>query len=165
MKEEFDVSLTPQDMYRFNMYHTYHGMHGTLSFVIAVLVGALAVRNWAQIEPLYRAVYLLIELLILFYMPVNLWLHANLQIKRSKELRSVQHFVVDEKGITISQGEEQAVLEWGMVYKAVATKNNLLVYSSRVNAYIFPRRDLGAHYEGVCAIMKEHLESYRLKLK
>ena len=22
MKEEFDVNLTPQDMYRFNMYHT-----------------------------------------------------------------------------------------------------------------------------------------------
>ncbi len=25
---QFDIKLKSQDMYRFNMYHTYHGFHG-----------------------------------------------------------------------------------------------------------------------------------------
>ncbi len=29
----------------------------------------------------------------------------------------------------------------------------------------FQKRELGEHYEGVCNIMKQQLESYRLKIK
>ena len=72
---------------------------------------------------------------------------------------------IDEKGVTISQDGEEALLEWKQVYKVVDTKSNLLVYSTRVNAYVFPKRELGEHYEGVCNIMKQQLESYRLKIK
>lgn len=64
-------------------------------------------------------------------------------LQRSEALRNTQHFTIDEKGVTISQDGEEALLEWKQVYKVVDTKSNLLVYSTRVNAYVFPKRELG----------------------
>ncbi len=165
MREEFDVNLTPQDMYKFNMYHTYHGMHGVLSIVMAIFVFVVAAVTWREVDTAYTVIYIILGLLFVFYMPLNLWIHAKMQMQKSEALRNTQHFIVDDTGITIVQGEEQATLEWNKIYKVVSTKSNLLVYSTRVNAYVFPRRDLGEHYEPICAMMREKLEKYRLKIK
>lgn len=165
MREEFEVNLTPQDMYKFNMYHTYHGFHGIFSLVMAVFVLAVTIVTWGEVELTYSVIYIALCILFVCYMPLNLWIHARIQIQRSEALRNTQHFTVDEEGVTISQSGEEATLEWKQVYKVVGTKSNLLVYSTRVNAYVFPKRDLGEHYEGVCNIMKEHLETYRLHIK
>ena len=145
MKEEFDVNLTPQDMYRFNMYHTYHGFHGILSIVMAILVIIVTIVTWGDLDATYSAIYLVLAALFVGYIPLSLWFHAKMLLQRSEALRNTQHFTVD--------------------YKVVDTKSNLLVYSTRVNAYVFPKRELGEHYEGVCNIMKQQLESYRLKIK
>lgn len=165
MKEEFDVNLTPQDMYRFNMYHTYHGFHGILSIVMAILVIIVTIVTWGDLDATHSAIYLVLAALFVGYIPLSLWFHAKMLLQRSEALRNTQHFTVDEKGVTISQDGEEALLEWKQVYKVVDTKSNLLVYSTRVNAYVFPKRELGEHYEGVCNIMKQQLESYRLKIK
>ena len=46
----------------------------------------------------------------------------------------------------------------------VSTKNNLLIYSNRMNAYVIPREALGQKYETVVALAINHLDGYRLKL-
>lgn len=165
MREEFDVNLTPKDMYRFNMYHTYHGFQGIFSIFMAILILVLTITTWEDLESTRRSIYIVLCVVFACYIPLNLWIHAKLQIQRSEQLRSTQHFTVDERGVTISQNGEEAILEWGKVFKVVGTKNNLLVYSTKINAYVFPKRDLGEHEKGVCSMMREHLETYRLHIK
>lgn len=165
MREEFDVNLTPQDMYKFNLYHTYHGMHGILSIVMAIFVFVVTITTWGSVDMTYSIIYIVLGVLFIFYIPINLWMHAKIQMQRSEALRDTQHFIIDDEGITIIQGEERATLEWKKIYKVVATKSNLLVYSTKVNAYVFPIREMGEHYEPICVMMKEKLEKYRLKIK
>lgn len=165
MREEFDVNLTPDDMYRFNMYHTYHGFHGIFSIVMAILLTVFTVMNWGKVNLTYSVICIFAILLLLFFMPLNLKNHAKIQLKRYEALRNTQHFTVDERGVTISQNGEEATLEWKQVYKVVETKSNLLIYSTRVNAYVFPMRELGTHRDGVVALAKEHLKTYRLHVK
>ena len=62
-------------------------------------------------------------------------------------------------------GEQSADLEWKMIYKMVSTKSNLLIYSSRINAYVIPRQQLGEKYCELAEIAKEKLPKYRVKLK
>ena len=38
VKTEFDIKLTEKDLYSFNIYQTYHGVHGIFSILIAALV-------------------------------------------------------------------------------------------------------------------------------
>ena len=37
MKASFDVTLSPKDLYRFNMYQTYTGLQGWSSIVLGIL--------------------------------------------------------------------------------------------------------------------------------
>lgn len=79
-------------------------------------------------------------------------------------LQQALHFRIDEKGVHVSQGEETGDLTWKQIYKMVSTKNNLLIYSNRINAYVIPRETLGEKYETVVALAINHMEGYRLKL-
>ena len=72
---------------------------------------------------------------------------------------------MDENGFNVSQGEESATLPWDQVYKMVATKSNVLVYSTRINAYIIPREQLGDKYTELAKIANEKLPKYRVKMQ
>lgn len=165
MKEEFDVNLTAQDMFRFNIYHTYHSFRGVILVALPVLLLALTVLSWGKMGTVTSMVYIGLCLVLVAYVPVSLWLNANAQFKRTQALQNTQHFAIDDTGVTISQEGEEATLAWAQIYKVVETGSSLLVYSTRINAYVFPIRDLGEKKEAVARIMQEHLESYRLKLK
>ena len=46
----------------------------------------------------------------------------------------------------------------------VSNKNQLLIYSSRVNAYIIPKEAIGEQYQTIVGLAINHLEGFRLKL-
>lgn len=52
-----------------------------------------------------------------------------------------------------------------MVYKLVSTKHNVLIYSSRVNAYIIPREIIGENYSALKELAGKHLKKYENYLK
>ena len=54
---------------------------------------------------------------------------------------------------------------WDQIYKMVSTKNNVLVYSNRVNAYVIPRQQLGEKYRELAELAEGKLPKYRVKLK
>lgn len=59
----------------------------------------------------------------------------------------------------------EATMSWDMVYKAVTTKQSLLIFSSRVNAYIIPKRFVAGQEEAVGKMLGDNLESHRLSYK
>lgn len=98
-------------------------------------------------------------------MPVTLWLRSKSALAASEVLRGTLHYLVDENGFTVSQGEESANLPWDQIYKMVATKSNVLVYSTRINAYIIPREQLGEQYKELAKIANEKLPKHRVKMQ
>lgn len=54
---------------------------------------------------------------------------------------------------------------WDQIYKMVATKSNVLVYSTRINAYIIPREQLGEQYKDLAKIANEKLPKHRVKMQ
>lgn len=165
MTAEFDVSITSKDMYRFNMYHAYHGFQGIFATVIGILVLIVAVATAGKIETMYTVLYFIFGLIFLIYVPVSLYMRSKQQILSSEVLRQALHYRVDEEGVHVSQNDQTADLLWNQIYKVVSTKSNLLIYSSRVNAYVIPRKAISDEYETVAQLAGNHLEKYRLKLK
>lgn len=161
MQIEFDVNLTERDMYRFSMYHNYTGFQGIFSILIAIAAFAAAVVTRGEVSPAYTALYVLFGIAFLVYVPFSLKLSTKRQFKLSEQLRNTLHYTVDEKGVTVSQNGESATLPWKQVYKITATKHNVLIYSTRINAYIVPRSSLGDQYEPLKEIAKRNLEKYR----
>lgn len=165
MTTEFDVTITSKDMYRFNMYHAYHGFQGIFATVIGILVLIVAGATFGKIETMYTVLYFVFGLIFLIYVPVSLYMRSKQQILSSEVLRQSLHYKVDEEGVHVSQNDQTADLLWNQIYKVVSTKSNLLIYSSRVNAYVIPRNAISKEYETVVQLAAKHLEKYRLKLK
>lgn len=165
MTTEFDVTITSKDMYRFNMYHAYHGFQGIFATVIGILVLIVAGATFGKIETMYTVLYFVFGLIFLIYVPVSLYMRSKQQILSSEVLRQSLHYKVDEEGVHVSQNDQTADLLWNQIYKVVSTKSNLMIYSSRVNAYVIPRNAISKEYETVAQLAAKHLEKYRLKLK
>lgn len=165
MKLELDVKLTEKDMYRFNMYHIYSGFQGIFSIIIAILIFVVAGVTWGNIEKTYSILYILFGIVFLLYMPLALKLKSKQQLASNSGLRESLHYIFDETGIHVSQNGETADLEWKQVYKMVATGSNVLIYSSRINAFVIPRAVLGEQYEPLKQLAESKLEKYRIRMK
>lgn len=151
-------------MYRFNLYHAYHGMQGIMATLVGIWVLITSVITYGKVSIIYTVFYVVLGIVFLIYVPGNLYLRSKKQVRSSEVLQQALHYRIDEKGVHVSQGEETGDLEWKQIYKMVSTKNNLLIYSNRMNAYVIPREALGQKYETVVALAINHLDGYRLKL-
>lgn len=165
MPVEFDITLTSKDMYRFNMYQAYSGFHGWFSIIISIVIFVVAGMTYGDLELTYTLLYIAFGVVFLFYMPVTLFLRSKSSLAASKVLTRPLHYTVGAEGFSVSQGEENAVLPWEQIYKMVATKSNVLVYSNRTNAYIIPREQLGSRYDALSDLAKDKLPKYRRKMK
>lgn len=165
MSVEMDIKITEKDMYRFNIHHAYTGFQGIFATVIGVLVLVVAGVTCGKVGSTYTVLYLLFGVLFLVYTPIALRTRAKRQMLLSPVLRETMHYVFDESGIHVSIGEQSADLEWSMVYRIISTKKQLLIYSTRVNAYILPLEQVGEHYDSMKALSQKQLEPYRCKLK
>lgn len=165
MKVSFDVQLQPKDLFRFNIYQTYTGMQGILSIVLGILGFVMAGLSVGKAEIPYTVMYIVVGLIFLFYIPVSLWFRAKQSLKNNAVLAGKLHYEVSEKGIHVVQGKETGDLPWDAVYKLVSNKHQILIYTTRVNAYVIPREQIGDQYDGVCEVAKKVLKPFQLKLR
>lgn len=165
MRAEFDVKLTEKDLYSFNIYQTYTGSQGIISILIAIIVWVMGGVCFSRGQIPYGIMYLAGGLVILAYIPLSLKTKVKLTMKTNDALSKPLHYDVSENSISVSQGEETAELAWDRIYKLVANEKRILVYSSRVNAYIIPAEQIGSEYDSFISIAKSKLEKYRLKVK
>lgn len=164
MSAEFDVTITDKDMFRFNIYHAYHGFQGIIATLVGIWVLVMAGLTFGKVSVPNTMIYFVLGILFLVYVPGNLYLRSKKQVSSSDVLKSALHYKIDDAGIHVSQGEQTADLEWKQIYKMVSTKNQLLIYSSRINAYVIPKEIVEDQYETILGLAISHLESYRLKM-
>ncbi len=168
MSIEFNVKLKSRDMFRFNLYQTYTGFSGLSSILFSVLLFGLAGYTfYTHGEEALRniLIYIFAGILLLVYMPITLWLRSRQSLKASPVLSNPLHYQVDNDGFTVTQGESNGVLAWKQIYKMVATKHLVLVYSNRANAYVIPRRQLEGQYVALAKLATSKLPKFRVKMK
>lgn len=162
---EFDIKLTTQDMYRFNLYQSYTGSQGWVSIFSAILVFSVPIRGYATMETSRLIMNILLGLLLLVYLPITLYISSKQSFAKNSALREMLHYCVDEMGIHVTQGEASAELKWEQIYKIVATKSNVLIYSNRVNAYVIPREQLGELYTPLAELANAQLPKHCVKMR
>ena len=59
MPIEFDVKITANDMYQFNMYHIYTSFTGIFSILAAVLGFVAAVGTYGKVDTMYTVLYII----------------------------------------------------------------------------------------------------------
>ena len=113
---------------------------------------------------LSRSVFF-VGLVMLLYLPWTLFIKSRSQILSNPSFQEPLTYILDEEGLTVSQGEAQEKMAWGDMHKAVSTGRSIIVYTSRVNATIFPKRQMGDQRNAVIEMISTHMPPARVKIR
>jgi hypothetical protein len=147
---QFDVKMTTGLLYDYLLRQAFTSLAGWITLALSAVMFGLYFTNGSLI-------LLFVGLIGVFYTPVYLYGRAKLQMQINKSFKSALHYRVDQNGIEISQGGEAVRVEWEQLYKAVATRRSILVFTSRHNAWIFPYKDLGEQRGRLVELIKTHM--------
>ena len=166
MKVSFDIKLTVKDLFKFNIMQAYKGMQGFLSILLPVLIFAYAVTSFGQVSMGSTLVYVGLGIVFLVYVPVSLWMRVNKTIKDTNNaLSKTLHYEFSEENIKVAVEAESVEFNWENIFQMKETKDMVLVYTNRINAYIIPKAQLGESYKELSTLAHKKLEKYRIKMK
>lgn len=155
---ELDIKIESGDLYDYMLMHTYNSVSGIMGNgigAVAVLVG-LYTKQW---------IFLIAGIVLLLYLPWTLFLKSKQQVLNNPSFKEPLHYVLDEQGLTISQGDVSEKQSWEDMVKAVSTTRSIIVYTSKVNATIFPKRQLGDKKFYVIEMISTHMPPAKVKIR
>lgn len=158
MEIEFDVKITPNILYDYMLQHTYSRLPGLMGTLVGVLLLFLFMNNR---QPLI----LIIALVVLFYLPWTLFLKAAQQAKGNPAFQKPLHYKLTEEGIEVSQDGTVEKMGWENMVKAISTPKSIIVYTTAVNACIFPKSDLGEGKMKAIEIISTHMPPKKVKIR
>lgn len=158
MELEFDVRITANILYDYMLRHTYYSASG----LIGTIVGALMVVCFFSRG---GVIFLIAGAVILLYLPWALFLKSRQQMVNTPAFKEPLHYKLTDEGMEVSQGEEAQTQKWEDMFKAVSTQRSLIVYTSRVNASIFPKQDLGELTPQVIEMISTHMPPAKVKIR
>lgn len=158
MEVEFDVNISSGVLYDYLLSHTYHSMSGLAGTVVGALLIVAFFMNM-------RPPFLIAGLVILLYLPWTLFLRSKQQYMSNEAFKKPLHYRLTDEGIEVSQGEAVEMQKWEDMYKAVSTSSSILVYTNKINACIFPKKDLGDKKEAVIAAISTHMPPNKVKIR
>lgn len=155
---ELDVKIEAGDLYDYMLRHSYNSAAGILGscFGALMVVFAVMMQQWP---------YLVFGLIVLLYLPWTLFMRSRQQVVNNPSFRQPLHYVLDEQGVTISQGEDSVQYRWEELHKAVSTGRSVILYTSRINATIFPKRQVGDKITVVIRMISTHMPPAKVKIR
>lgn len=158
MELQFDVKITSGILYDYMLRHTYRSASGLIGTVVGILMIAWFINGGGLI-------FLAVGAIILLYLPWTLFLKSKQQSLGNKVFAEPLHYRMTEEGIEVSQGGEVQKQSWDNMYKAVSTARSIIIYTSPVNASIFPRKDLGDLVPEVIRMISAHMPPSKVKIR
>ena len=155
---EFDVKIEAGDLYDYLLAHTYSGASGILGSTFGALLIVFAVMEGQWI-------FLILGAVLLLYLPWTLFIKSRQQALNNPAFKKPLHYVLDEEGITVSQDGVTQKQAWEDMRKAISTGRSIIIYTSKVNATILPKRSLGDERAAVTEIISTHMPPDKVKIR
>ena len=135
------VKIEAGDLYDYMLMHSYNSPAGLLgsTFGAVLIIFAFATTQW---------IFAVLGVVMLLYLPWTLFVKSRRQILTNPSFQEPLRYTLDEEGLTVSQGEAQERMDWENMHKAVSTGRSIILYTSPVNATIFPKSQLGEESGG-----------------
>ena len=173
MEVRIDIKLKPEDMFRFHMYYAYHSSQGWMGILFGIVGVGAGLLTFGTLDLFYSVAYIVLGIAFFVYIPVVYYfrfVRAGKQLKENKVMSNVLHYTLSGEGVTVETdvdtgGETKAMLPWKQVYKAVTAKGMLMIFSTRQNAYLLPKEQIGDRLPEVAELLKKHLPAHRLQYR
>lgn len=155
---ELDIKIEAGDLYDYMLRHSYNSSSGILGSALGavMIIVALAEHQW---------LFLIGGLALLLYLPWVLFIKSRQQILNNPAFKKPFHYKLDDEGLTITQDEAEEKQSWEKMHKAVSTGRSIILYTSKVNATIFPKRQLGDQKMAVVEMISTHMPPAKVRIR
>lgn len=157
MEMEFDVQITKKDLYDYQLYHAYTSPSG----LFGTIVGCLFVVGFLNTG---TPLYLIIGAFVILYFPWTLHIRAASQAQ-SPVFKKPLHYKLSGEGLEISTEEESQLVAWESITKASSTGRTIMLYTSKVNAFLFPKRVLGERSGEFVRLISAYVAPEKVKIR
>lgn len=159
MELDLDIQITANSLYDYQLRHTYTSFQGILGAVAGLFLIALFL--FMGQSPIFLVMGLVVEA----YLPITLFLSAKKQFISTPVFKKPIHYHFDDTGMTVSQDDASETQEWDVMFKAVSTPSSIILYTSRRNASIFPKKDLGDQKSALIEMISTHMSPKKVKIR
>lgn len=166
MKEiKINVDMKVKNMYEFLMRHAYFSKVGVASLAFSVLSFVYLCINVSKVSRGQLVLLVIASLMFTVINPIWIYVTAAKQVKLSPTFKETITYEFGENGVRVVQGDEELPVAWEEVKKVVETRNNLIIYLSKVRAFVIPREELGDHREDLVALIENVVDGKACSFK
>lgn len=167
MEIKLKIQLTVKELYDFLISHTYSSFGGWAGVFLSVcaLVGFVFSINIEDMNIAYKFVLLITGLLFTVIQPVMLYSKAKNQVKQNEAINKPLEYTFSYDGVKVACGEEFVTYDWNQIMKISSTKKNVLVYTSRIRAFVLPKRELAPYMDDFKTIVREKCTATSISIR
>lgn len=162
---KFTVKMESKDMVNFVLYHTYSNISGWIGVVISIVAIILLIARFYTYENSTRIVLLIVGLLFTVVNPLMLCYKAQKQVKSNAMFHIPVEYTMTDEFLAIEQGHEQLEVPWENIRLVKDTGRSLIVYVTKIRAFVWPKKQLDAQYEQAAALLVEKIGSAKVHIK
>ena len=165
MKVDFDVKMTKNAMFDFMLYTSYTSLSGIVGVIFGGVTLILGIRQIIEGNYTMASTFFVFALVFLVANPLNMKAKAGAQVKSSPMFQKPIHYELTEEGVEISQDDQHTTVKWTDFQKAVSTNKSVILYVTKLRAFIFPKESLGEDYSAAVKMISTHMAPKKVKIR
>ncbi len=167
MQIKLKIELTVKELFDFLIAHTYSSFSGYVGVILSIcaLIGFAYSYDNEAMNISYKFVLLLTGLLFTVFQPLMLYSKAKAQVKQNEAINKPLEYTITEAGMKVACGDDFVDYNWDQIMKISSTKKSILVYTSRVRAFVLPKRELAPYMEDFKKIVREKCTATSIRVR
>lgn len=157
------ANIGVKELYEFTLKHNYRTFHGIIGVLFSIASAIGGFLYWDKLTMTNRVLIVIFALTFTVFEPVGCYIKVRKQVKKNFSTPLIYMF--DAKGITITQGGQNAQCFWYEVMKVTSTKNLINIYTTPVRAFILPKKDIGENFNKLKELIDYNAQCRRVDIK
>ena len=166
MEVKAKVKLTTKELFGFLINHTYSSTSAFIGIILSIggFVGFFYMLGMPGANPFYLGALFGTGLLFTVIQPLVIYFKAKKQVKKNDAVNEPLEYTISKEGINVVQGERTGYSPWDEIVKVTSTKTLVMLYTSRVHAYVIPKEDVGDKLDEFKRLIQDNCIAGYIKL-
>lgn len=160
-----ETKIDNKSMFEFMVNHTYKSVMGIVGVLISLLAVVALIVYGKNYDLTKKLLFIFIALLFTVINPISLYFKSKKQVKMNDSFQHPLCYTFTANGIDVKQGEQSLHINWEDIIKIVSTKNLVVIYLSAINAFIFPKEQIGEEFDEFKQIITENMQGRKVSIK
>ena len=162
-EKQFEINMTREALTDFMLTSYYSRIGGWFSILLGLAGVGMAVREIFfrdSIDVTGLAAYCIIAVICLLVNPFLLISRAKKQLETSPSYQQPTSYTLLPEYLLVSQGEEHLEIGWDLIYKIKMTGKMVAIYTSKINAFVWPLTELGDDRSSILSRIVQYTQPY-----